>query len=297
MARDRFLPRQLYNVGDRLVFSNGIVLLSLLAIGLIVTFNGIVNALIPLYAIGVFLSFTLSQAGMVKHTLRLKERGWQISAMISGVGAFVTAVVCIIQAWTKFLDGEPKMINLPYTDFSLHIRTGAWIVLVLIPALAFLFYKINQHYVTLGNQLRLTPNDKFERLTNTVLVLTPSLHRGVLPALEFAKTLAPDVRAIHVDTDPLDAKLLEDRWDEWGGGLPLVILESPYRSITGPLLKYLEEVKREKPNSIVTVVLPEFVPAKMWHKVLHNQSGLLLKFILMFRKDIVTANVRFYVDK
>ena len=297
MARDRFLPRQLYNVGDRLVFSNGIVLLSLLAIGLIVTFNGIVNALIPLYAIGVFLSFTLSQAGMVKHTLRLKERGWQISALISGVGACVTAVVCLIQASTKFLDGEPKVIDLPYTDFSLHIRTGAWIVLVLIPALAFLFYKINQHYVTLGNQLRLTPNDKFERLTNTVLVLTPSLHRGVLPALEYAKTLSSDVRAIHVDTDPLDAKLLEERWDEWGGGLPLVILESPYRSITGPLLKYLEEVKREKPNSIVTVVLPEFVPAKMWHKVLHNQSGLLLKFILMFRKDIVTANVRFYVDK
>lgn len=297
MARDRFLPRQLYNVGDRLVFSNGIVLLALLAIGLIITFNGIVNALIPLYAIGVFLSFTLSQAGMVKHTLRLKERGWQISALVSGIGACVTAIVCIIQGWTKFLDGEPKVIGLPYTDFAIHIRTGAWIVLVLIPVLAFIFYKINQHYVTLGNQLRLTPNDKFEPLTNTVLVLTPSLHRGVLPALEYAKTLSPDVRAIHIDTDPLDAKLLEDRWDEWGGGLPLVMLESPYRSITGPLLKYLEEVKREKPNSVVTVVLPEFVPAKLWHKILHNQSGLLLKFILMFRKDIITANVRFYVDK
>ncbi|MHB1458289.1 MAG: APC family permease, partial [Armatimonadota bacterium] len=143
MARDRFLPRQLYNVGDRLVFSNGIVLLALLAIGLIIAFDGIVNALIPLYAIGVFLSFTLSQAGMVRHTLRLKERGWQISAFISGIGAVVTAIVCIIQGWTKFLDGEPKIIGLPYTDIAIPIRTGAWIVLVLIPLLAFIFYKIH----------------------------------------------------------------------------------------------------------------------------------------------------------
>lgn len=278
MARDRFLPRQLYNVGDRLVFSNGIILLAILSSVLIVGFHGIVNRLIPLYAIGVFMSFTLSQGGMVVHFKRLKESNWQQKMVVSGFGAVITFIVAIVQTVSKWHD-------------------HSWIVVILIIVLVSVFLKIHEHYISLGNQLRLTPDDKFVPVHNTVLVLTPSLHRGVLPALEYAKGLSSDVRAVHIDTDPIDARLLEERWETWGGGIPLIILESPYRSLIGPLLQYLEEAKTERENSLVTVVIPEIVSGKWWHKLLHNQSGLLLKFILLFRKDIVAANVRYYVEK
>jgi nucleotide-binding universal stress UspA family protein len=186
-------------------------------------------------------------------------------------------VVVVVQAATKFSE-------------------GAWIVVILIVTLVWMFRKINAHYVQLGNQLRLTPEDHFEQMKNTVIVLTPSLHRGVLPALEYAKGLSADVRAVHVETDPLDTALLEERWEQWGGGIPLVILESPYRTLTGPLLEYLEEAKRERENYVITVVIPEFVPKEWWEKVLHNQSGILLKFALLFRRDIITTNVRYYLD-
>lgn len=278
MARDRFMPRQLYNVGDRLVFSNGILLLSLMAGSLIVIFRGDTHSLIPLYAVGVFLSFTLSQSGMVRRFARLRQPGWKHSAAISAVGATVTGIVTIVLAVTKFVD-------------------GAWIVVFLILGFVWLFNKIHDHYITVGNQLRLTAEDRFVPRNNTVLVLTPSLHRGIMPALEYAKGLAADVRAVHIETDPLDTQLLEERWETWGGGIPLVILESPYRSLVGPLLEYLEEVKRERENYMITVVIPEFVPAKWWHKLLHNQSGLLLKFVLLFQRDIITANVRYYLEK
>jgi len=277
MARDRFIPRQFYNVGDKLVFSNGILVLALSAALLVIVFQGVVNALIPLYAIGVFMSFTLSQAGMVRHFIRLKEPGWRLRAAVSGVGAVVTAIVAVVQAVTKAAE-------------------GAWIVLVLIPAFVLVFLKIHRHYIAMGNQLRLTVEDRFEQMNNTVLVLSPSLHRGILPALEYAKGLSGDVRAVHVETDPQDTVLLEERWERWGGGIPLVILESPYRSLLGPLMEYIEETKRERENYVITVVIPEFVPKKWWEKLLHNQSGLLLKFALLFRRDIVTTNVRYYLD-
>jgi amino acid transporter len=276
MARDRFLPRQLYNVGDRLVFSNGIVVLSGLASMLIYVFKGEVNALIPLYAIGVFLSFTLSQAGMVKHFMRLRTPGWRRSAIVSGIGATATAIVAIVQATTKFSE-------------------GAWIVLILIPTLVLIFSRVHSHYVTLGNELRLTDQDAFTPMKNTIIVLTPSIHKGVLPALEYAKTLSKDVRAIHVDTDPLDSALLEERWEQWSGGIPLIILESPYRSLITPLLHYLDLALRENSNHMITVVIPEFVTARWWHGFLHNQNGLLLKFALLFKKGIVTTNMRYYV--
>jgi len=278
MARDRYLPRQLYNLGDRLVFSNGILLLALLASVLIAVFHGETHALIPLYAVGVFLSFTLSQAGMVRHSVRLRTPGWRRSAVISAVGAISTAVVTLVIASTKFI-------------------LGAWIVVLLIPCFVYLFMKIHGHYVELGDELRLMPEDRFVPTSNTVLVLTPSLHKGILPALEYAKGLSSDVRAVHIDTDPLDSSLLEERWETWGGGIPLVVLESPYRSLAGPLLEYLEEVKREKPNNVVTVIIPEFVAPKWWHRLLHNQSGLMLKFRLLFVPDVVTTNVRYYVGR
>ena len=278
MARDRFLPRQLYNLGDKLVYSNGIVVLSLLAIALIIAFRGVVNALIPLYAIGVFLSFTLSQAGMVKHFLRLKEGGWRRGVVISGIGAVATAIVGLVQAVTKASE-------------------GAWIVLILIPALVYAFSRIHKHYVGLGNELRLTPEDRFVPMNNAVIVLTPSIHKGVLPALQYAKTLSKDVRAVNIETDPLDTELLMDRWEQWSGGIPLIILESPYRSLMGPLMEYLDEVKQENDNQMITVVIPEFITASWWHRFLHNQSGLLLKVALLFKEGVVTTNIPYHIGK
>ena len=278
MARDRFLPRQLYNVGDRLVFSNGILLLALLSAVLIIVFHGVVNALIPLYAIGVFLSFTLSQAGMVQHFRRTKERSWKVKAVVSALGAVVTMIVAVVQAVTKASE-------------------GAWIVLILIPLIVYFLSRIHKHYIGLGNQLRLTTADKFVSVHHTILVLTPSPHRGVLKALEYAKGLSSDVRAIHIDTDPIDSRLLQERWEAWSGGIPLVILDSPYRTLLDPLLTYLNEAKQERENTLVTVVIPEFVPARWWHGLLHNQSGLLLKLALMFSRDLVVTNVRYYVEK
>ena len=278
MAKDRFLPRQLYNLGDKLVYSNGIVLLALMAAVLIVVFKGDTHSLIPLYAVGVFLSFTLSQSGMAKRFYRLRTPGWRRGVFISSIGAIVTGIVTSVMAITKFVE-------------------GSWIVVVLIPILVYLFWNIHKHYIRVGKQLRLTPEDRFEPLRNTVLVLIPSIHKGVMPALEYATTLSSDVRAIHVETDPDTTPLLEERWEQYGGGLPLIILESQYRSLLGPLLEYLNEVRRERLGRVITVIIPEFVPVKWWQKILHNQSGLAVKFALLFQRDIVVTNVRYYLQE
>ena len=278
MAKDRFLPRQLYNLGDKLVYSNGIVLLASLAAILIIVFHGDTHALIPLYAVGVFLSFTLSQGGMAKRFYRLRPPGWHTSVFISTVGAIATGIVTIVLATTKFME-------------------GSWIVVILIPLFVALFWKIHKHYIKVGKQLRLTEEDEFEPLKNTVLVLIPSIHKGVMPALEYATTLSSDVRAIHVETEPDNTPLLEERWEQYGGGLPLIILESPYRSLLGPLLEYLDEARRERTGRVLTVIIPEFVPARWWQKILHNQSGLAVKFALLFQRDIVVTNVRYYLQE
>lgn len=291
LARDRYAPRQLASIGDRLVFSNGILLLSLTAIALLVLFHGQTTLLIPLYAVGVFLSFTLSQAGMGFRISRLRPPAWRIRAGISFFGASITGVVTAVIAITKF-DAGPKIT-------PLHIPTGAYIVLLLIPLLVWIFHKIHQHYITVGNQLRLT-RETFsppKPVKSTAIVLTSSIHEGVLPALEYARTLSHDCRALFVEIDPVETKIIRERWEDFGLGVPLVILESPYRSMIGPILDYLEEVKKERPDYMVTVVLPEFVPKKWWHKLLHNQSGLFLKIALMLRKDIVFTNVRYYLEQ
>jgi len=291
LARDRYAPRQLAGIGDRLVFSNGILLLSLTAILLLWIFRGQTTLLIPLYAVGVFVSFTLSQIGMGVRQVRLKHTGWRLHAGVSFFGGTITGMVATVIAVTKF-DAGPKLT-------PLHIPTGAYIVLILIPAMVWIFHKIHQHYIDLGNQLRLTKQTFKEPkpVRSTAIVLTSSIHEGVLPALEYARTLSHDCRALFVEIDPVETRLIRERWEDFGLGVPLVILESPYRSVIGPVLKYLEEVKKERPNYVVTVVLPEFVPRKWWHKLLHNQSGLFLKIALMLRRDIVFTNVRYYLER
>ncbi len=280
LAKDRYAPRQLTRIGDRLVFSNGIFLLSGLAIVLLILFRGDTHLLIPLYAVGVFVSFTLSQFGMSVRQKRLKQSGWHYRYALSIIGGTVTGIVATVTVVTKFTH-------------------GAVIVVFLIPILVFIFRKIHTHYIQLGEQLRLTDENYVApaAVRTTSIVLTSGIHKGVLPALEYARTLSHDCRALFIDMDPAETAIIKDRWEKYGVGVPLVILHSQYRSVIGPIMEYIEEAKNERPNHIITVVVPEFVPLKWWHKLLHHQSGILLKLMLMFYPGIVVVNYRYYLEK
>src|SRR5262245_40004319 len=277
LARDRFIPRQFANRGDRLAFSNGIIILALLSIGLLVAFQGNTHALIPLYALGVFVSFTLSQASMVRYGFEHRLPGWPILALLSGTGALATGVVAVIIGLTKFMH-------------------GAWIVVVLIPCMIALFVTVRRHYDDVALQLSVegvsphTPPSG-----HTVLVLVGDVHRGMLPALEYAQALSPDARGVYVEVDPEQTRRFEERWAKYAGGMPLVVLRSPYRSVTGPVQEYLDLLQRQSPNEMVTIVLPEFVPARWWQHLLHNQTALLIKGALLFRKGVVVTNVPYHL--
>ena len=274
LARDHFVPRQFANQGDRLVFSNGILILSGFSILLIVAFQGDTHSLLPLYAVGVFLSFTLSQSGMVLRWLRLREKGWRWRVWINGVGAVVTGVVLLTLAVTKFIE-------------------GAWIVVVVIPVLVVTFIVMHRHYDEVARELSLEGLDEPPRFQHTVLVLIGDVHRGVVRAVQYARTLAPTatVRAVYVETDPARTARLEEKWGKWGLGVPLVVLTSPYRSLLRPLLDYLDQIQSRGDDQMVTIVLPEFLPRHWWQHVLHNQTALLVKGALLFRKNTVVADV------
>ena len=280
LARDRFVPRQFANQGDRLVFSNGILILSGFAVLLIVVFGGNTHALLPLYAVGVFMSFTLSQSGMVRHWWRLRERGWRWRLCVNGAGAVATFVVLLTLAVTKFVE-------------------GAWIVVVVIPILVGLFVLMHRHYDEVAGELSLEGLTGPPPMNHTVLVLVGDLHRGVVRALQYARTLAPTaaVRGVYVETDPAFTVRLEDRWGKWGLGVPLVVLTSPYRSLLRPFLDYLDEIQSRGDDQIVTIVLPEFLPRRWWQHVLHNQTALLIKGALLFRKNTVVADVPYLLRR
>jgi amino acid transporter len=320
LAADRFLPRQLASRGDRLVFSNGILILALLASGLIVLFGGNEQSMLPLYALGVFISFTLSQAGMVVHWLRLRradearrrikeeeelhrtetrdadvasheserlqaiERdvtgNWLLSILVNGVGATITFFVLIVIVTTKFTH-------------------GAWAVLLLIPLLVMMFRSIRVHYIEVARQLStegLQPSLAIP--AHQVLVPISGIHRGVIYALDYAKSIAPGhVTAVYVDFNEEATAKLRDKWPVWGDGINLVVLHSPYRSLTRPLLRYIERLARIGENQMITVLLPEFVPAKWWHQLLHNQSSLLLKGALLFKKGVIVTSVPYHLNR
>jgi hypothetical protein len=277
LARDRYVPRQLMNQGDRLAFSNGIVGLSIFASILLVVYGGDTHSLIPLYMIGVFVSFTLSQAGMVAHWRRLRGPGWKTSAFINGFGAAVTGIVLVVVAVTK-------------------AHEGAWIILLLIPLHVFFFRATKRHYDIVADQLSLKGwSNGTPRRHNTVLVPISGVHRAVVQAVEYAKTLSPDVRAVYVNVDPLVTERLKDEWKQWGQGVQLVVLESPYRSLMEPFLEYIEEVDVQRPDDFLTVVLPEFVPAKWWHHLFHNQRALLIKGALLFKPNVIVTSVPFHL--
>jgi amino acid transporter len=278
VARDRFLPRQFMNQGDRLAFSNGIIALSVFAGLLLIVFRGDTQSLLPLYMIGVFVSFTLSQTGMVIHWRRLREPGWRTSAVINGIGAVTTAVVLVIVAITKALE-------------------GAWIIILLIPCLVAVFRATRRHYDHVAVQLSVQGWAPPPRRHNTVLVPISGIQRAVVEALQYARSMSDDVRVVYVNTDPAATEALKRDWSKWGEGVRLVVLESPYRSLMEPLLEHIEQTQTANPEDYVTVILPEFLPARWWHHLLHNQRALLIKGALLFRKHVIVTSVPFHLAR
>ena len=278
VARDRFLPRQFTNQGDRLAFSNGILILSALAGVLLIVFGGDTHALIPLYMIGVFVSFTLSQAGMVIHWRQSREPGWRASAFVNGFGAFVTAIVLVIVAITKAAE-------------------GAWIIILMIPALVALFTITRRHYDQVAFELSLRDWAPEPVGGHVVLVPISGIQRAVVKALRYASSLGADVRAVYVALDPTSTDALRGQWDRWGQGVTLAVLESPYRSLLDPLLEYIDQIQREDPSAYVTVILPEFVPRRLWQHLLHNQHALLIKGALLFKPNVVVTSVPFHLGR
>ena len=277
LAQDSFLPHQMRNVGDRLAFSNGIFILGLSAALLLILFHGETHALIPLYAIGVFLSFTLSQAGMVRHWQDRKGRGWRKKFAINLSGAVATGVATVVLAITKFTH-------------------GAWMVIFLIPLLIGMFKKIQWHYKMADWQLSLTMYDRPKNPPPNIVVMpVGSVNRAVVIALDYARQRAHEIRAVHVDVDPEETAKIKADWEKWGTGIPLVILPSPYRSFLQPLLDYIEKVREENPGAWVTVVLGEVVPARWWENLLHNQRALLIKAALLFKFRVIVTDVPYHL--
>ena len=277
IALDKYLPRQLANRGDRLVFSNGVLILATFAGILIVAFGGITNALIPLYAVGVFTSFTLSQAGMVRHHQKEREPRWKFNAWLNGVGSVTTFIILIVIAVTKFTG-------------------GAWVPIVVIPFIILLFKSIHTHYTTIEKGLAADVDYKVRPSNHTVVVLVGSVHRGVLEALAYAKSMRPNrLLAVTVVSDEDEQERIARQWAQFAIDIPLEIVYSPYRELSRPVLRFVEELNAQRSNDIVTIVIPEFVVSSWWGQLLHNQSALFLKGRLLFRKGTVVTSVPYHV--
>lgn len=305
LARDRFLPRQFATRGDKLVFSNGIIILAVFSGVLVAAFGGDTSRLIPLYAVGVFLSFTLSQSGMVRHWLAAgralkrarqapdqerpeesdrqrrhdlaEARHWRKSIVVNGLGAIATFIVLVVLIITKFIH-------------------GAWIVVLLIPLLVMLFRAIHRHYMDVATQLTTEGLQRLRPIGHEVIVPISGIHRGVLKALEYAKTIAHGhVTALYINLDDEATQKLRAKWSEWVEGVELVVIASPYRSLVGPLVRYIDRRLKLHAEEMVTVVLPEFVPAKWWQHLLHNQSSLLLKGALLFKPNVIVISVPYHL--
>ena len=268
LAADRFLPRQLSGLGDRLVFANGILLLSLATGALIILFDGDSHTLVPLFAVGVFLAFTLSQAGMVIHWWRERGPAWELKASINAIGALATGSTIVVIGTTRFM-------------------AGAWMTLLLIPCIVAAFLWIRQHYRRVAEQLSMEGYHASASPTPYPRAVIPisGVHRGIIDAVDYARSISQDVTAVYVELEPGNGDQIREKWQRWWPDVPLVILPSPYRSIVGPLLDYLDKTDEEHGDGqLATVVLPEFVPARWWHSLLHNQTAWLIKAALLYRR-------------
>jgi hypothetical protein len=276
IAKDGFLPRQLANLGDRLVFQNGIILLAVVACFLVVFSGGDTHRLIPLYALGVFTAFTLGQAGMVVKQWKSKAR---FGAIISFVGMTATAVVWFVILITKF-------------------TTGAWIIIIALGLLLLLFWAVRKHYDSLARQLTIAPTEKAPDLDSTVLLLLPPrIHKGILHSIGYARTLSKDLRAVTTVSDLGVADELKAEWQRIAPDISLVILESPYRSIVDPVVEYIDEAVGEDDEHMLTVIVPEAIAKHWWQRILHNNSAVPLKIALSSRRNVVITNVRYFLDE
>ena len=278
LAHDSYMPRQLAARGDRLAFSNGIISLALVALLLVWLFNGNTNALVPLYAIGVFVCFTLSQAGMVVHWRTTRTPGWRWKAWLNGIGAFATGVVSIIQLVTKF-------------------TTGGWIIALLIPAIILFLRKIHEHYTKFAEEIRFTGQSTIIPLHHTVIVPVNSITKATSAALVYATTIAEEVIAVCVEVDKRDTDRMVAEWEAWDIGVPLEIIKSPYRSILKPLVEYVDNLRMVTPGELVTVVVPEIVPERWWEHLLHNKTALFIRTAFLFKPNVVVTAVPYLVGR
>lgn len=279
LAKDRYAPRQLSSMGDRLVFSNGIIGLSMMAIVLVIFFNGRTHYLIPLYSVGVFLSFTLSQAGMVVRHWRLRQKGWKSSIALNGFGMLCTTIVLFVVASFKFTH-------------------GAWVVVIIIPAMIYVFHRTHVHYIMFAREISQSHYDMptCEKLTDHVVVIPISgLHRGVMNAIRYGMSISHDLRVCFVKTDEESYQRMQAAWDDKFPNMKLHVLESPYRSISGPILDFIDDVSKEHPTEFITVIFPEFVTAKFHHQLLHNQTAWLIKLSLMYKKNVIVTSVKYHL--
>ncbi|MGD8190131.1 APC family permease [Brevibacillus ginsengisoli] len=280
VALDGYLPRSLTNRGDRLGYSNGIIVLAGLASLLIAAFHAQTNALIPLYAIGVFVSFTVAQIGLLKRWKRVKGAKWKLKFFMNMIGAIVTSVVAVIFAVTKFMD-------------------GAWIVLIVLPVFVIFSMTVRKHYDQIAAELRIDPSIIRPVAHHVItIVLVSGIHRVVNNTLSFAKSLGTDVIAVYIGHNDESIEKMEKKWEEWGTPCRLVTLKSPYRSLLGPLSRFIHAVEaKEGRSNHVHIVLPQFIPRKWWHNLLHNQSALLLRAWLLKNKDVIITTVPYHLHK
>jgi amino acid transporter len=266
LAGDGFLPRQLTGVGDRLVFTNGILSLALATGFLIILFGGDTHLLVPLFAIGAFLAFTLSQAGMVVHWFREKGRGWLVKTFFNGAGAIATGLTLLIVAFSKF-------------------TSGAWITILLIPMIVVVFLRVHKHYQAVRQQLTLHGLPPSLRPISPARVVIPisGVHRGMINAVLFARAISPNVTGVYVELEPGSGERVTKEWNVWWPDVPLVVIQSPYRSIVGPLLEYLDKTDQDhNDGQLAVVVLPEFVTKFWWQNLLHNQGAFIIKAALLY---------------
>lgn len=274
LANDGYMPKQLAARGDRLAFSNGIVTLAAIAMLLVIFFGGNTNALIPLYAIGVFVCFTLSQGGMVVHWFREKSAGWKFRALLNGLGAIATAIVALIQVITKF-------------------TSGGWIVVLIIPLIIMMLNKIHRHYEQFAIDIRFDGQSPINPLHHTVVVPVNGITKATSGALVYATTISDEVVAVYVEVDKSRTAEVEAKWEEWDIGVPLVVLPSPYRSVLKPLAEYVENLRMISPGELVTVVVPEIVPRRWWEHLLHNKTALYVRTSFLFRPNVVVTTIPF----
>jgi amino acid transporter len=277
LAKDRFMPRQFQSIGDRLVFNNGIIALAIFSFALIWAFKGSTTRLIALYAVGVFTSFTLSQLGMVVHWFKYKIPRWQLAATVNAVGATATCIVAIIITYTKF-------------------TSGAYMVIAAIPFLVFVLRSINNHYRSVSKQLSMEGYRPAQGVRQHVLVLVPDIHRGVIPALQLGRSMSTDTRAIHVSIDPNREARVKERWTLYSRGMPLTILQSPFRSLVDPVVEHVQELRKRDPQGMVIIIIPEFEPRGWWPKFLHGHAGLALAVKLHFIPGVVVVNVPYHIE-